>query len=280
MPGRNASSGDYRYGFNGHEQDDEVKNITGTHYDFGARVYDPRLGKFMSRDPWEAKYAWQTPYAYFKNSPISQIDWKGFGDDDKKDDNIKLPKVSFSYEIRGITGDDKINETLKKEGVPIVVNGAEVNFNSTGQVLTSEDDNEQIIGRWKSSPEIKFKSIEYVGIDKESRVMPQGKIGAGVVGGKGIIHGTITGTLRAGQFVDGKLVSYKDVEVSINISKDFVMGLGLGPGWLPSRVYNAIKSIVSISTGLDKYIDAQDKVEEYGKMVDLDAVAKGLYLKN
>jgi RHS repeat-associated protein len=79
------NSGDYRYGFNGQEKLDEIAGVTGSHLDFGARIYDSRLGKFLSTDPWESKYAWQTPYAYFANSPISTIDWKGFGDtDDKK----------------------------------------------------------------------------------------------------------------------------------------------------------------------------------------------------
>jgi hypothetical protein len=36
------TSDTYRYGFNGMEMDDEVKNQHGTSYDFGARMYDPR----------------------------------------------------------------------------------------------------------------------------------------------------------------------------------------------------------------------------------------------
>jgi hypothetical protein len=35
----------------------------------------------LSIDPWTDKYAWQTPYAYFSNSPIAVIDWKGMGAD-------------------------------------------------------------------------------------------------------------------------------------------------------------------------------------------------------
>jgi len=46
MPGRSFSSGDYRYGFNGKENDNEVKGVTGSQQDYGMRIYDPRLGKF------------------------------------------------------------------------------------------------------------------------------------------------------------------------------------------------------------------------------------------
>jgi RHS repeat-associated protein len=40
----------YRYGFNGKEKYDEVKVSAGTQYDYGFRIYDPRIGKFLSRD--------------------------------------------------------------------------------------------------------------------------------------------------------------------------------------------------------------------------------------
>ena len=78
MPNRHGQDDDYRYGFNGHEKDNEVKGNNNS-YDFGARMFDPRIGRFLSTDPWEDKYPWQSSYAYFKNSPISTIDWKGFG---------------------------------------------------------------------------------------------------------------------------------------------------------------------------------------------------------
>ena len=39
----------YRFGFNGMENDHEMKG-TGNSLDFGARIYDPRIGKFLSID--------------------------------------------------------------------------------------------------------------------------------------------------------------------------------------------------------------------------------------
>lgn len=79
MPGRSYSSTAYKYGFNGKEKDDEVKG-EGNSIAFEARIFDSRLGRFMSSDPWTAKYSWQTPYAYHRNSPITFIDWLGLGD--------------------------------------------------------------------------------------------------------------------------------------------------------------------------------------------------------
>ena len=41
------------------------------------RIYDPRLGKFLSVDPLSSKFPWWTPYAFAGNSPIEAIDLDG-----------------------------------------------------------------------------------------------------------------------------------------------------------------------------------------------------------
>ena len=77
MGGRSLSTPNYRYGFNGKEKDDEVKNISGTQYDYGSRIYDPRLGKFLSIDPLTKSYPWYTPYQFAGNTPIQAKDLDG-----------------------------------------------------------------------------------------------------------------------------------------------------------------------------------------------------------
>lgn len=77
MPGRTFVGADgYRYGFNGQEKDDEAKG-TGNSYDFGARIYDPRLGKFFSTDPLIKSFAFNSSYLFAGNSPIQAIDYNG-----------------------------------------------------------------------------------------------------------------------------------------------------------------------------------------------------------
>ena len=66
----------YRYGFNGKENDNEVKG-EGNQQDYGMRVYDPRIGKFLSVDPLTRSYPMLTPYQYASNSPIAHIDLDG-----------------------------------------------------------------------------------------------------------------------------------------------------------------------------------------------------------
>jgi hypothetical protein len=48
--------------------------------DFGARIYDSRLGRWLSLDPMMAKYAEKTPYHFTSNNPINRIDADGKDD--------------------------------------------------------------------------------------------------------------------------------------------------------------------------------------------------------
>ena len=77
MPGRSFSSISYRYGFNGMEKDDEIKDVSGSSYDFGARMYDSRLGRWLSSDPHWAKYPDLSSYNFVGNSPLIFIDADG-----------------------------------------------------------------------------------------------------------------------------------------------------------------------------------------------------------
>jgi RHS repeat-associated protein len=76
MPERSFSNEKYRYGFNGKENDNEVKG-NGNQQDYGLRIYDPRLGRFLSVDPLAASFAWNSPYCFAENSPIWGIDLDG-----------------------------------------------------------------------------------------------------------------------------------------------------------------------------------------------------------
>ncbi|TDW97162.1 RHS repeat domain-containing protein [Dinghuibacter silviterrae] len=66
----------FRYGYNGKENDDEVKGV-GDQQDYGMRIYDPRVGRFLSVDPLSRKYAELTPYQFASNRPIDGVDLDG-----------------------------------------------------------------------------------------------------------------------------------------------------------------------------------------------------------
>lgn len=71
------SSGAYKFGFNGKENDNDVKGGVGNQQDYGMRIYDPRIGKFLSVDPLTKDYPWYTPYQFAGNTPIQAVDLDG-----------------------------------------------------------------------------------------------------------------------------------------------------------------------------------------------------------
>jgi RHS repeat-associated protein len=56
--------------------DNELKG-EGSSYDFGARLLDPRIGRWLSTDPLAEEFPSVSPYAYSFNSPIMFVDPDG-----------------------------------------------------------------------------------------------------------------------------------------------------------------------------------------------------------
>jgi len=77
MPGRYSDPDKFRYGFNGKEKLDELYDSEGSAYDFGARMYDSRLGRWMKCDPMAVKYPGYSPYHFGYCDPIAVIDPDG-----------------------------------------------------------------------------------------------------------------------------------------------------------------------------------------------------------
>ncbi|RZK25507.1 MAG: hypothetical protein EOO43_05365, partial [Flavobacterium sp.] len=95
MPGRKYSATNgYRYGFNGKENDNDVKG-EGNQQDYGMRIYDTRIGKFLSIDPLFQKYIWQSSYLCAQDNPIKLIDFDGMSGEDPVDP--KLFNAAKSY---------------------------------------------------------------------------------------------------------------------------------------------------------------------------------------
>jgi len=101
MPGRHANTSDYRYGFQGSEKDDEIKG-EGNSYTTYFRAYDPRIGRWLSRDP--IKTAWESPYAFSRNNPIVYNDPLG----DCPDGNCGDEDI--------VAAEEKAQEILDKKG--------------------------------------------------------------------------------------------------------------------------------------------------------------------
>lgn len=56
--------------------DNEVKG-SGAQYDYGFRIYDPRLGRFLSVDPLFKSFPFYTSYQFAGNQPLIAVDLDG-----------------------------------------------------------------------------------------------------------------------------------------------------------------------------------------------------------
>ncbi len=65
-----------RIGFNGKENDNDVKG-NGNQQDYGMRIYDPRLGRFLSVDPLSKQFVWNSTYSFAENDVIRCTDLDG-----------------------------------------------------------------------------------------------------------------------------------------------------------------------------------------------------------
>lgn len=103
MVGRSFESGSgYRYGFNGKEQDDEI-NGNGNIYDYCFRIYNSRLGRFLSVDPLYRSFAYLTPFQFSGNRPISSIDLDGLEDIYYNDELVVTTDKNPALEINTST---------------------------------------------------------------------------------------------------------------------------------------------------------------------------------
>jgi len=102
MPGRKFNSNSYKYGFNGKENDPEVVSTGQGTQDYGFRIYNPSLGKFLSVDPITREYPFYSPYHFAGNTPIHAIDLDGL-------EPRSMTASYFLSSLRSVYGDALIS---------------------------------------------------------------------------------------------------------------------------------------------------------------------------
>jgi len=186
MPGRKYSiaNTNYRYGFNGKENDNEVKG-EGNQQDYGMRIYDPRLGRFLSVDPITKSYPELTPYQFASDRPIDGIDLDGLEYAPSGYTDPKQMLYKAGADISQVLGRayDRISGFFASWG-----NSNEVEMTKTKSILTTTEKSVDVggdmeswirTGRYSSSntmPKLKITNFFDIKVKEETKVELKTKI--------------------------------------------------------------------------------------------------------
>lgn len=90
----------------------------GNEQDYGMRISDPRLGRFLSVDPITKKYPELTPYQFASNRPIDGIDEDGleWAYHDKDGKQINMNSSTTNEDKLKITGANWVGYDVDKNG--------------------------------------------------------------------------------------------------------------------------------------------------------------------
>jgi RHS repeat-associated protein len=98
----------YRFGFQGEMVDNDTKGV-GNQIEFSERIYDPRVGRFLSIDPVTEKYPGNSPYSFAHNKVNFGNEQEGL---EIIDGLFKYNRWAFNKIGLGGTWVDKLNTSL------------------------------------------------------------------------------------------------------------------------------------------------------------------------
>ena len=238
MPGRKFDAGSsYRFGFNGKENDPETYG-EGNIYDYGFRIYNPRLGRFLSVDPLTSEYPWYTPYQFAGNKPVWCIDLDGLEE--------ALPKQPAKIPlITNVSESTCIGCSVRSNDIAIRNNRANL------------DKLKQEYADWKANGENLGKPLPPQ-FEKVANLPEKSSIGQGGIPGSyeyKVFEGRLNQAYTISQYtpVTGDIHDLKDIYN--NLSKGDLVAAGISAVFLipGSDFLKPVKSLVKTDKQLLKF---------------------------
>jgi RHS repeat-associated protein len=263
LAGRSFTAANVKYamGFNGKMKDDEAYG-DGNCYDYGFRIYNPRLGKFLSVDPLTHKFAFYSSYQYAGNKPIVAVDLDGL-----EDAWIHVVKDKDGTVIKTITDvdiDDGDRQQMLQMGLALPTQGV---------VITSEWQGKTCIESYTPRIEItdtKTEKNKFVKILEELDRATQGHNDGANTGyttkqdiavATGVI-GTMTGAgvmIEAGAITAGGAISF-------GLSVDDIFTNRQGESYIESKLPSeSTKALYTASKTMYQFGSRSAGIVEIGK---------------
>lgn len=108
-----SPAGSNKYLYNGKEkQDDVLGGIALDEYDYGARFYDPRIGRWQSIDPAAEKFPEIGTYVYCHNNSVNAIDPDGKTDYKVSKDGTLVKASPFTDALKKFFGFKDKNDRI------------------------------------------------------------------------------------------------------------------------------------------------------------------------
>jgi len=166
----------------------ELQEETGL-YDYGARYYDPEIGRFTTMDKFSEKYSYMSTYQYAANNPIKNIDMNGDSVWTTADRNKKGDITGYTTHITGRV----LNEATKGISATDVAEGVNARLNSQSYTDPKTGLTYKIDAQFKAADnlsEVKSTDNLLVIVDKVTGGADK-KLGGGQAGGIADVFGEV-----------------------------------------------------------------------------------------
>ena len=200
-----------RFGFNSKEKDNEISG-NGNNYDYGFRIYNPRLGRFLSIDPIASKFPFISPYIYAEDRPVDGKDLDGLEWTTTKTYDVATGRFEVHYEVKiKVYSSSECAKSAEEQKE--IMEGVKSQFEAS---LTQFDKDKNI----NYTAELKYEFVDVKDIDKKKDfVMELGS--QYIIPGVGTVNGITRGGLGESQ-VNDLMVSVDDLSGKKRELKDII----------------------------------------------------------